>query len=132
MCGRLWDILREEVECAIRHAKNRKAVGPDNIPIKIIKLLDKESVGTITKLFNNIYESRELPQDWMMSTFLAISKKSVPKHCGDYRLISLMSQILKLFIRILYHRIRNKCKFDFDDTQFGFRKSIGTRKAIWS
>lgn len=131
LCTEGPGILKEEVECAIRHARNRKAVGPDNIPVEIVKLIDDENIGIITKLFNNIYESGNLPQGWLLSTFVALPKKPFPKHCKDYLFISLMSQVLKLFLRIIYHRIRNKCESDFDDPQFGFRKSLGTREALF-
>jgi hypothetical protein len=41
------DILKEEVEYAIRNAKNGKANGPDEIPTELLKLLNDKSVTII-------------------------------------------------------------------------------------
>lgn len=41
----------------------------------------------------------------LKSTFVTIPKKTNPKSCEDYRLISLMSHALKAFLRIVHSRI---------------------------
>lgn len=46
-------------------------------------------------------------------------------------MISLMSHVLKIFLRIIHSRIYNKCEEQINDTQFGFRKGLGTREAIF-
>jgi len=58
-------------------------------------------------------------------------KKQRPRECADFRLISLMSHMLKTFLRIIHARIRSKCEWDMDDSQFGFRNGFGTREAIF-
>lgn len=59
-------LLKFEVIHAFSIAKNRKASGPDNI-------------GLVVKLFNSIYETGEIPSDWLSSTFIALSKKTTAK-----------------------------------------------------
>lgn len=126
------EILKDEVRHAISIAKNKKAPGPDGIPVEILKLIEDENLNHITKLFNMIYNTGKIPEDWLRSTFVTIPKKSRPKTCSDYRLISLMSHMLKTLLRIIHARIRKKCEYDLDDAQFGFRNAFGTREALFA
>lgn len=94
-------ILKSELMHAIATAKNGKSAGPDEISIKLIKLINKDNLETILRLFNRIYNTGEIPEKWLIPTFVTIPKKQCPKRCADYRLISLMSHILKTFLRII-------------------------------
>lgn len=125
-------ILETEVEHAIQSAKNRKACGPDKIEMEILKLLDDGGVELLTRLFNNIYENGEIPSEWLKSEFIAIPKKANSRKCDEFRLISLMSHALKIFLKIIQSRIYKKCELDISDSQFGFRKALGTREALFA
>lgn len=88
--------------------KNRKAAIPDEIHGELLKLLEEDGLIVLTKLFNNIYDSGSIPLDWLKSTFIARPKKLNAKKLSDYRTISLMSHVLKVFLRILHERIYRK------------------------
>lgn len=126
------EIMRSEVEHAIKNAKTRKALGPDEIPTELLKLIDEENMKIIVKLFNAIYNTGVIPSDWLKSTFIAIPKKHRARKCSEYRLISLMSHTLKIFLRIIHSRIRLKCEENLEETQFGFRNALGTREALFA
>lgn len=64
--------------------------------------------------------------------FILLPKKQFVKSCEDKRMISLMNHLLKIFLRIIHARIRNKIKQNFDDTQLGFRNGFGTIEALLS
>lgn len=128
-------IIKDEVIYAIKAQKKGKATGPDNIYAEVIKLVgDQEEKGLdlLTSLFNAIYKSGTIPSDWLKSTFIAIPKKTHASCCDDYRMISLMSHVLKIFLRIIHTRIYRKCEYQLDETQFGFRNGYGTREALFS
>lgn len=126
------DILKEEVEYAIRNSKNGKANGPDEIPTELLKLLNDKSVNMILQLFNTIYSTGIIPQEWLLSTFITIPKKTNAMQCSDHRTISLMSHLLKVFLRVIHNRIYQKLDMDIEDTQMGFRKGLGTREALFA
>ena len=127
------DITREEVHYAVSLSKNRKAPGPDGIYSEVIKILkNEESLNVIVKLFNMVYRSGVIPSDWLQSTFVTLPKKSSAKRCSDYRLISLMSHFLKIFLKIIHRRIYAKCESFMGESQFGFRNGFGTREALFS
>lgn len=125
-------ILTSEVEHAIRITKGDKAPGDDEITIEYLKHMGDKATSLLTKLYNSIYETGIIPNEWLQSTFITLPKKPKARKCKDYRTISLMSHTLKVFLRIIYHRIRAKCEDHLSNSQFGFRKGLGTREAILS
>lgn len=124
-------ILVSEVEAAIRKARNRKAAGPDDIPVELLKLLDDEGIRLMTALMNRIYETGEIPSEWTQSTFIPLPKKSKPTECSHCRLISLMSHSLKILLKVLQGRIHARCESILSNSQFGFRGGLGTREALF-
>lgn len=124
-------ITMGELEKAIKTAKNRKATGPDEIPSEILKCLDIKGKQSLLSLFNKIYESGVIPTDWIKSTFVMIPKKGNSRKCSDYRTISLMSHVLKIFLRIIHSRVYAKIEEQISETQFGFRNNLGTREALF-
>lgn len=124
-------ILIHEVETAINQMKNKKAVGPDNIETEFLKLLDKDGISWITDVFNKIYNTGYIPDKWLQSEFIALPKKPGAKRCEEYRTISLMSHMLKLFLKVIHRRIYQKCEKQISQNQFGFMKAVGTREALF-
>lgn len=48
-------ITRAEIEKAIHNSKNNKAIGPDEIPSEILKILDERGIEVLHKIFNIVY-----------------------------------------------------------------------------
>ncbi|CAG9826796.1 unnamed protein product [Diabrotica balteata] len=107
-----------------------KATGPDEINIEAIKLLDEENIEILVRLFNRIYDTGYIPREWLQSSFVMIPKTANATKCSEHRLISLMSHLLKLFLRILHSRTYKILEELSGSTQFGFKGGLGTRKAI--
>ena len=129
------NITKEEVKHAVLIQKDGKAVGPDEVHAETLKLLiheDGAGLSLLTDLFNDIYRTGKIPSDWLKSTFVTLPKKANASKCDDYRMISLMSHVLKTFLRVVHTRIYKKCEQQVNDTQFGFRNGLGTREALFS
>uniref|UniRef100_A0A8D8VL77 Craniofacial development protein 2 n=2 Tax=Cacopsylla melanoneura TaxID=428564 RepID=A0A8D8VL77_9HEMI len=126
------EILIDEVEAAIKTLKDGKAPGPDEVQSEIIKLFSDDFKKELTVIFNVIYNSGEIPKDWLKSEFIILPKKQGARKCGDYRTISLMSHLLKLFLKIMHRRLYRICEEHVSPTQFGFMKGLGTRDALFS
>jgi hypothetical protein len=125
-------ILKAEIVHAIKLLKSNKTPGPDDMYAETIKLLNEENLDIIVKLFNDIYDTGQIPKDWLRSTFIALPKTPRANFCKDHRLISLMSHFLKLFLRIFHTRLFKKCEEVSGWSQFGFKNGLGTREAIFS
>lgn len=60
-------------------SKNRKAVGPDEIPKEIIKLVKNNGNHSLLNLLNKICESGNIPKDWLLSTFIMMPKEMMKR-----------------------------------------------------
>ncbi len=96
----------------------------------MLKALEKESLETLTEMCNNIYNTGHIPEDFRQSIFVTIPKKVKALDCTDFRTISLMSHVVKMLLRIILERIKNKINREVGKEQCGFRPSSGTREAI--
>jgi hypothetical protein len=86
------------VEKAIKEMRNRKAIGDDDVPGEVLKLLGEGSLKILTKLINIIYETRECPKDFTEVTMITLKKKKKKAQatkCSDHRTISLTSHTSK-------------------------------------
>lgn len=70
----LEKILIEEILEAIKELPNRKATGPSNITYKNIKLIILSLKEYVQKIFNDILDSEEIPQQWLKANIYLISK----------------------------------------------------------
>jgi len=62
-----------------------KAVGPDNIPVEVWKSLGEEGLKWLMNLFNVIFESATMRQEWIHSILLPLYKsKWDTQDCNNY------------------------------------------------
>lgn len=125
-------ITTEEIEYALKNSKDNKAVGPDQIPVELLKLIESQNLSILTDLYNTIYETGIIPLEWLKSTFIVIPKKQNAKECSEHRTLSLMSHTLKVFLKVIHNRIYKKLDEHIGESQFGFRNATGTREALFA
>jgi len=75
---------RSEVKQAIKLMKNGKAPDPE-IPSEIFKIMEEDTIETLTALFNRIYDTGSIPERWLASTFITLPKKPNAKSCEEFR-----------------------------------------------
>lgn len=125
-------ITTTEVLHAIKHMKNKKASGPDEVTVDLLKLIEEDQIKLSVELFNMIYDTGIIPEEWLLSIFIPIPKKLNAKECSEHRTISLISHTLKAFLKIIHNRLYHKLEENISETQFGFRKGLGTREALFA
>ena len=122
-------IQKIEVEKALKKMKLRKAVGPDGIPIEVWRCLGQVGIKWLTDLFNKIWRTNKMPQDWRKNTIIPIYKnKGDAQDCSNYRGIKLMSHTMKLWERVIEFRLRRCTRIS--ENQFGFTPGRSTTEAI--
>jgi hypothetical protein len=62
-------IQESEVKDALKWMKGGKAMSPDGIPIKVWRTLGDVLIVWLTKLFNHIFRSNKMPDEWRRSIF---------------------------------------------------------------
>ena len=104
--GNLDDVItKEELDMATKILRTGKSPGLDTIINEMIAPLVKKYPQLILKFFNGILTNTWISQEWMLSLITAIHKKGPKEDPDNYRGISLMSCLLKLFLTILNNRI---------------------------
>ena len=109
--------------------KSGMVVGPDLIPVKIWKCLGEVGLDWLTELFNVIFRTVKMPNEWRISTVISLYKdKGDVQDCNDYRGIKLLSHTMKLCERVIEGRLRKEILIS--DNQFSFMPGRSTTKAI--
>ena len=120
----------KELDQVIRYLKSNKAPGIDKIRNEEIKYGGLTCKKEILDICNKIYESNKAP--WQMTTnkIIPIYKKGDPADPGNYRGISLLSTITKIYNKLLLDRIYDKVNEKLAQNQRGFRRNSSTIQAI--
>ncbi|GJT06547.1 craniofacial development protein 2 [Tanacetum coccineum] len=110
-------ISQAEVKTALQKMGRNKAVGPDQInkvvgldqiPIEAWRSLGDEGIIWLTSLFNKIFTSAKMPEEWRLGEVIPIFKnKGDAQVCSNYRGIKLLSHTMKLWGRVIK---REDCK----------------------
>ena len=111
---------------AIAHMKRGKATGPDDVSAEMIKALDKENRNIVLDFFNEWWWQEAVPEKLVQAVVVSLYKKGDPKKLENYRPISLLNAMYKLFAIICKKRLEEGLENWLWSTQFGFRagKSI--------
>lgn len=118
--------LHSEIEKSIDELPNGKCFGNDSIKAEMLKLGKKELITSFTNLFNKILESEEIPAQWKESTIILLHKKGDKENLNNYRPISIISTIYKIFSKCIFRRIRTILDEHQPREQAGFRKGFST------
>lgn len=120
------DITFEEVSAALAEMKNGKSPGEDGVPVEAIKFGGDTLLETITALFNKCLELEKVPIAWQNAAIILLHKKGDITKLENYRPISLLSTLYKLFMKIIAKRITKKLDFYQPVEQAGFRSGFST------
>ena len=97
------DVLECKVKWAFRSITMNKASGGggDGISDDLFQILKDDAVKVLYSICQQIWKTRQWPQDWKRSVFIPIPKKSNPKKCANYRTTALISQVIKVMLKNL-------------------------------
>ena len=128
----LAPVTTNEIETTIKYLNERKAIGPNSVPTKILKLAKQPLSVPLCELINLVFETGKFPDILKIAKVIPTFKKGDPLNCNNYRPISLLSNIGKIIEKILYERIyifleQNNCLYMH---QFGFRNQHSTNHAL--
>ena len=98
-------ILASEAERALSQMKSSKAPGEDHIVVDLIRAGGEIALRKIQELFNAVQRTETVPKEWKNAIITLILKKGDKKDLVNYRPISLLSHIYKLFMKALEDRL---------------------------
>lgn len=118
-----------EISNFIQKLKPDKAPGIDNISNRMIKNAPLKFILLITYLINFLLQHSYFPDIWKTAVIIPIHKANQdPAEAVNYRPISLLPSLSKIYEFILLNRLREFCndKNIIIPEQFGFRKGHST------
>ena len=128
--GPVEEVSEVEVKEALKKMKKGKAPGPSEMTSDILKEVGETGIKELTKVFRNIQDKGEIPEEWADSFTIPIYKgKGDALSCGKHRGVRLLEHGMKLWEKILEERLRKLVKID--GCQFGFQVGKSTTDAIF-
>ena len=123
----------EELSKAIDALPNDKAPGSDNIPPEAIKCGKPALLQPLYELLCLCWEEGAVPQYMRDATIVALYKnKGDRSDSNNYRGISLLSIVSKVYARILLNRLQILADRIYPESQCGFRAGRSTTDMIFS
>ena len=110
---------------------NGKNPGTAGIPGDFLKWLNiEDAIEVILDLINDIWELETIPTESEIARVVTIYKKGNPDLPENYRPISLLQRLYKVYARLLQNRLAEAIDDRVWKTQFGFRKKRSTSQPI--
>ncbi|CAF4074483.1 unnamed protein product [Adineta steineri] len=116
----------EEIRKALGQMKSKKAPGHDEITADILKAGGEPICRWLYEIFAEVWNKEEMVEDWSVAILIRLFKKGDKQLCDNYRGISLLSVISKLFSRIILNRIQQLIDNQLLEAQSGFRPNRST------
>ena len=109
-----------------------KSTGCINIPDKVLKCSAPIIAPSLTNLFKYATESSSFPFDWNIAKAIPLHKNYARTDPDNYRPISILPIISKVFEKILYEQLYEYLSTNelLSEQQFGFRRLHSTATAL--
>jgi endonuclease/exonuclease/phosphatase (EEP) superfamily protein YafD len=129
----LNDTTENEVLNIINGLKNTTSTGIDGIPTAIMKTCKENIAPVLTKIINQSMREGVFPDSLKISKIIPIFKGGDAGHVKNYRPISLLSVVSKVFEKIVKTRLINRLVDSgiLDKYQYGFRSKSNTETALF-
>ena len=69
------------------------------MPSKLFHILQDDAVKGLHSVCQQIWKTKQWPQDWKRSVFIPIPKKGNAKECSNYHTIALISHVSKVMLK---------------------------------
>lgn len=127
------EITREEILQSIKQLKNGKSGGPDQLLNEFFIHGQHVLLPCLHILFNKLLTLGYFPSSWAEGHIVPLHKKGDVNNVNNYRGITLLSVLGKLFTRLLNNRLKEWAEMYqvYIEAQAGFRKCMSTADNIF-
>ena len=115
----------EEVVSALYRMKGSKAGGKTGILPEMVKSCGGLLLEYLMDLFQTVWKEGRVPEEWRDAILIPIPKKGDLSHCDNWRGISLLDTVGKLFAKVIQVRLQSVVEDVLVDSQCGFRSGRG-------
>ena len=126
------DVMRWEVRRAIKRLRNGKSVGVDGVVAEVLKNGGEWMEESVWRLCVAVFREEEVPVEWLRAIKVPVKKKGVGDCFDQYRGVTLLSVVGKVFAMVVEARLRSFCESRglLTDCQFGFRQGRSCRDPL--
>ena len=120
-----------EIQNIIQNLPSKTSCGFDNLSLKIIKTIKGDLLSPLTIIINQMLNTGIFPEKLKIAKIKPIFKKGENTCFTNYRPISLLPAISKIFERVIYNQLTEYFQNNklFFSSQYGFRKEHSTELA---
>jgi hypothetical protein len=111
---------KREIVNATKTIKYGKAAEADNIPAEVLKANPYMSADILLPLFQDIWQKEKFPKEWKEGIIIKVLKKGDLSQCRNWRGVTLLAVISKMFNKIILERIKNSLEMGLWKEQAGF------------
>ena len=112
----------DEIKFAIKQLKTEKTAPPDEVIAEAIKASGKPILSRLRSLLRMTWNSDNIPNAWKKGLIIPFFKKGDNRECKNYRGISLLSAVGKVFMKVIQERLQRKREQMAREKQAGFRQ----------
>jgi hypothetical protein len=112
--------LKREIVNAIKAMKNGKTAGLDNIPSEVLKVDPHATADILLPLFQDIWQKEKFSTEWKEGIIIKVPKKGDLSQFKNWRVITMLVVISKIFNKIILERIKNSLEAGPRKEQVGF------------
>ena len=114
----------------ISHLNTAKAYQNANIPTKIIKLNKDIFTKFISNNFNQCIDESKFPYELKHADVIPAHKKKDKRVKENYRPVSILTNISKVYEKLLYNQLYSYFDNILSPNQFGFRKRHSAQQCL--
>jgi hypothetical protein len=126
------NVGENEVANIIKNLKPKYSSGYDNISTILLKLSGNALIKPLTAIINQSLHNGVFPQKLKIAKVIPIFKKEDPHLLNNYRPISLLPAISKVFEKVVHKQLQSYFSENnlFYHHQYGFREGFSTELAL--
>lgn len=122
----IGQITEHELMCAIKSIPEKKAPGTDGLPPLLYKMCAEQLKIPLTLIFNASLNESRFPEKLKESVITPIPKKGSSVDIENYRPISTLNSLAKIYENVLYEKISSFIFSSITPHQHGFVKGRST------
>ena len=103
-------LSEEDVLKTLRTLNVSKATGPGNVSNMLLKNTSASIVTPLTKLFRHSLDLGQFPSQWKNANVTPVFKKNNKQDKNNYRPISLLPNLGKVFERVVFNHLYKYCQ----------------------
>lgn len=119
-------LLKSKIHATINRLKPRKSFGSDGIPAKITKAGGSILEEQIFRLYKMVEKKENLPEEWTKSIVITFPKKGDQGLRINYRTLSLVNHMCKIFLLVILKHLNNMIKPFLSEKHTRFRNNQST------